>query len=96
MGYKIQYGHTMTKTFLRESERKNIRIPSIKWIIIACVLLLAVYLSGAGYLDFLIPGNKEVTAAAFSAMVEDVQNGKHVNTAFTEFCLEILDNAQTK
>lgn len=96
MGYKIQYGKTMTKTFLRESEHKSIRIPAMKWIIIACVFLLVVYISSAGYLDFLIPGNKEVTTTAFSAMVDDVQNGKSVNAAFTEFCLEILEDAQTK
>lgn len=94
MGYKIQYGQTMTKVFIQETKNKDIRMPAMKWIVLTCALFLAIYLGGSGYLDFLIPGNKEATTAAFTSMVEDVQDGKSVKDAFTAFCLEILDDAQ--
>lgn len=94
MGYKIQYGQTMTKVILKESRKDHRKIPAIKWIVVTCVLFLGVYLASAGYLDFLIPGNKEVTTAAFSEMVEDIQEGESVKEAFMTFCMEILDGAQ--
>lgn len=95
MSYQIQYGQTMTKTVIAETRNNAKRSPAIKWIGFSCVLLFVVFLGSAGYLDFLIPGDKEVTTAAFESMVEDVRAGESVKDAVAAFCLEILDSAQT-
>ena len=95
MGYQIQYGQTMKKLMIREQQRTYKNTPAIKWILMCLVLLLIAFLGNSGYLDFMIPGNKEVTTAAFELMITNVREGERVANAFTGFCLEILYNAQS-
>lgn len=92
MGYQIQYGQTMVKRKVIDHETDVNKPPLVKWIIISMVILVAVFLGNSGYLDFIIPGDKDITTAAFSAMIKDVQEGESINEAITAFCLEILDN----
>lgn len=42
----------------------------------------------------LIPGDAEVTIAAFSSMVEQIQAGEPIGDAVTAFCGEIIENGQ--
>lgn len=94
MGYRLEYGATVVKIPTQEStfNRKNAR--SVKWIAAGCILLSLTILGKIGCLDFLIPGDKEVTKQAFSAMVDNVREGEDVKTAVTAFCMEILNRAE--
>ena len=94
MGYRIHYGHMLIKEEIRQREEKRkTRLPAK--LIVACSIVLVITILGkTGCLDFLIPGDKEVTKQAFSAMVENVRDGEDVKSAITAFCVEILDHAE--
>ena len=95
MAYHIRYGKTTVKeriACLRSSE--NFKL--YNWIFVG-ILTVAISLLGRfGALDFLIPGDREITKAAFQTMVEDVREGEHVSDALTAFCEEILAGADYK
>ncbi len=95
MAYQVRYGQTMIKQPIRERMRAGRKTPALKWIALCLILLVAVFLGNSGYLDFLIPGDNAVTTAAFESMVTHVREGVAVKDAFTEFCLQILNGAQT-
>lgn len=93
MGYRIQYGETMTKEFINEAVCKK-KVPVITWILIGSFMLA--FILGyriEGMREFLIPGNPDVTEAAVNAFVEDVREGEPIGEAITAFCLEIIENA---
>lgn len=94
MGYRIQYGQTIIKVPLCETSCKRKATIPMKWIAAGCILLALMLLGRAGCLDFLIPGDTEITKHAFSSMVEEVREGEDVKTAITAFCVEILNGAE--
>lgn len=94
MGYRIQYGQTVIKESLYETTLKKKPTAPIKWIAAGCILLALTLLGRTGGLDFLIPGNKEITKQAFSSMVDEVRDGEDIKTAITAFCVEILNGAK--
>ncbi len=94
MSYQIQYGGSSAERYFKrkyKSKRPG-RLPL--WIGFCCILLAITLLGKLGYLDFLIPGSREITRSAFIEMVSDVQQGTDVKTAVTAFCQEILDGAE--
>ena len=94
MGYRLEYGSTIVKKPVHESAFTQKGAGPFKWIAVGCILLSLTILGKTGCLDFLIPGDKEVTKQAFSAIVADVRDGEDVKTAITAFCMEILNGAE--
>ena len=94
MGYRIRYGQTAVKEVIAQTQLQKEKKLSLKWIAVVCVMIAITILGKTGCLDFLIPGDKEVTRQAFSSMVENVREGENVKTAITAFCMEILNNAE--
>lgn len=91
MSYSIEYDPEKNKLYPQKSERKH------KWLIIALVAMISLFFlqkidSKHVLKSFLIPGDPEITSAAFSSMVEDIREGDTVANAVTAFCLEIIDN----
>lgn len=95
MGYQIQYGQTMKRKIIFDQKKKTNSSMSIKLVILGLLITLSIFLGNSGYLDFMIPGNKEATTAAFESMIQDVQNGENVKEAITAFCLEILEGSNS-
>lgn len=97
MAYRIQYNPEQNKKYpimLASAVRK-------RWLVgaaITAVLLLGLAVQNEGEFlkSWLLPGDPEVTEAAFSAMVEDIRAGESLGDAVTAFCLEIMDHAQIK
>lgn len=93
MGYRIDYGQPFDPKYPMPS--RHSRLP---WMVCAALLLFTLLTNlywpegRAALLDILIPGDPEITAAAFSGMLEDVQAGEDITNAVTAFCREILDN----
>lgn len=93
MGYRIDYGQPFDQKYPMPSRRS--RLP---WMVCGALLLFALLTNlywpegRAALRDILIPGDPEVTAAAFSGMMEDIRTGEDVTGAVTAFCREILDN----
>lgn len=94
MGYQIHYAEASVIKIPVAEQLVSKRSGSGRWIIICIIVLSLVFAGKFGYLDFLIPGDKDVTRQAFSTMVEDVKEGGSVRSAVTAFCQEILDNAE--
>jgi len=94
MGYQIQYGQGMVKTYVPERKKFKTTRKQI-WIICVCLmLLLAIILcSRDNVQNFLLPGNGEVTRAAISKMVSALKAGAPFADSFEVFCREIVDGA---
>ena len=94
MGYRIQYGETATKEFLTEASAKGkTAIRAISVLIVCCILLFVLFGKFDKVIDAVVPGDKDVTKAAFSGFVDDLRQGDSVTQAFAAFCREIVDNA---
>lgn len=95
MGYQIMY-----------SPEDNHKYPTIKsrrkhrWLI-PVVISVALFISAGipkvrNHLEYLlIPGDTQITKAAFSAMLEQIKTGEPINEAVTAFCREIIENGKT-
>ena len=93
MSYKVQYGKSLKQEHLIKI-RKITDFPVAKWVIISFLSVLVAILARFGYLDFMIPGDREVTKTAFQAMVEDVREGYSMKDAIAAFCGEIIAGAE--
>lgn len=94
MGYRIQYGQTMTKTPI--ADKKILRKPKkLRLLIPVCIIFLIalMWIKKDTLRDFLIPGDEAVTEAAVADFVKDLRTGENFSDAITAFCQEIIENA---
>lgn len=82
MSYSIDYNPELHKNY--PMKRKKMILKPLG---ITICLLSAVYMIYSfGLINFLIPGDPDVTVSAFSEMVDGVQNGQPVSDAVYMFC----------
>ena len=96
MGYMIYYGKECEAEHnwnTRSNGRHKRRI--IAAVIICAALLAAAMGKTDAMQNLLIPGNPEVTKAAFAQFSDDIRNGEHLDEAITAFCREIINHAVT-
>ena len=94
MGYKIQYSQTGESVRVAPKKYNQLRYIIIVCILIACCLALYVVdVKEVAILDYFLPGNPEVTKAAFFSFAEDLRSGLTFSDAVTAFCREIIENA---
>ena len=94
MGYRIKYGETVTKEILSDCERKPTFITGFIWIsIVCCVVSFIISRHKDEVVNFLLPGDKEVTKAAITTFTENLREGEGFADAAIAFCKEIVDNA---
>lgn len=94
MGYTIRYGvdSSAEAAWKRKAGRKHRRFWGFAAILTAFVILT--FLGFAGKLEWLlIPGDPEITKAAFSQFTENLRGGESVKDAMVAFCREIIDGA---
>lgn len=89
MSYRIQYD-TKKHPWQKRLKRLKYVLP----VGIICLSLLTLGYFGMDKLQFLLPGEPSVTAAALDNMANSLQEGETLQEAITAFCREILDNAQ--
>lgn len=94
MGYTIQYGSTGKLEGNWLSHQKKRKAHKAKWIVLS-ILGLALFFSlkSEAVQNFLIPGDPEVTKAAFLQFTEDIKGGEQFQNAVYTFCREIIDHA---
>ena len=88
MAYKIQYidSHLTKKVESR-------RTLYIKWIAITVVVFVVAGMMRLDAVqDFLIPGNPEITKAAFSTFTQELKAGERFNDAAAAFCRQIIES----
>ncbi len=61
--------------------------------VLICAVLVAFGFLGMEKLQFLLPGDPAVTAAALENMADSLQNGQEFSDAVLTFCREVLQNA---
>ena len=91
MAYKIEYTPEVSHRY-PSAQRKKKR-QSGKLILSLLVLAAALWIRLKGVPDFLIPGDRDITSAAASSLLEHVQDGMPVGEAVTVFCRQIIDGA---
>lgn len=95
MSYTIQYGSSgkLEDDWNVQYRREKGHI--IKRVLL-CILGLAflISLKFETVQNFLIPGDAEVTKAAFFQFTEDIQSGEQFKDAVYTFCREIIDHAE--
>ena len=94
MGYSIEYGasgplETAWRAGRKKQKRRNIIVIALG------IIILALLFSGQirAVQDFMIPGNPDVTRAAFAQFTEDLRLGTSFSNAINTFCREIIDHA---
>ena len=86
MAYQIRYEDTAV---IKKTKPQQKIISA--WIVSLCVVaLLAGSLRLESVQNFLIPGDPEVTKAAFSAFTRNLENGDSFTDAATAFCRQII------
>ena len=88
MAYQIRYTDaSMVK------QDKIVRKPNVKLAIFACfALLLVSLLQIKSVQNFFIPGDPEVTKAAFTSFTQELRAGKRLGDAITTFCRQVIES----
>ena len=95
MGYHIQYGQTMVKEEIKSKSysKRTKYIVGIAATVALCMIF--VWAGGTKWLRALfIPGDPDVTQAAFAGFVSDIRSGSSMGEAVTGFCREIIEGAK--
>ena len=91
MGYRIQYQPELNNKYLIKSKRKTDKQILLYISILSCLaILLTVPVCRHWLWEFLIPGDAQLTSAAFSEMLNLLKSGEDLSDAVTAFCKEIL------
>ncbi len=94
LGYRIQYG-PMAKGEVQWNRKRIGRLKAkTMWLLAVLSILLLAVAQRHGILEkLLIPGNPEVTKAAYIQFKQDVKEGEPVGEAITAFCRTVIENA---
>ena len=93
MGYRILYDNDNMQIAAIATKKSGTRI-------IAVLLILTLMVGGLKLIGwdrlkyYLLPGDPDVTQAAFCSMMENIKTGATVKDAVTAFCVEIIENAR--
>lgn len=95
MGYRIVYGEDPGKKFGTGSRCSRFGILTVCCFLLFLLLTNLFWPAGKQMLwELCIPGDAELTAAAFETMVEDIRVGEPISDALTAFCREVIDGAE--
>lgn len=92
MGYRIEYGTGTSDGVFRKIESSKKRM----WIAIMAVTIIFIlcYSQRSKLLDFILPGDPDVTKEAIGVFINDLKEGERASDAFSAFCKVIIDGAQ--
>ena len=89
MSYQIQYEPDKNRKYPTKMAKKSNLTGGIMITVILIVCLSIGLRTG-----WLIPGDPDVTKAAFSEMVDMLKRGEPVYDSVTVFCTEVLEHGQ--
>lgn len=89
MSYCVEYNPELKN---RYPELKKPRVIVPVGAFFCCILAIAALyiITTSGVLRYLIPGDPDVTTAAFETLVDEIGAGEPVREAFVDFCKEII------
>ena len=92
MSYNITYNPDLKRRYPVRRKNKYKPLNIVLILLICCVTVYG--LTRSGILRYFIPGDPEITVAAFSTMVQRVGQGETVGNAVVEFCKEIINEGR--
>lgn len=95
MGYQIVYNPEDNHKYPTHIRKKR-KVKMIPLILFASILVLGSRQIRGKLEQWLIPGDPQVTKAAFSLMMEDLRDGESFGDAVTAFCNEIIAGNENK
>ena len=94
MAYNIRYGADAVKYEIMERNTAYNNL-TVAFITAACAVAMGIFLLRTPQVrDYLMPGDKAVTKAALTEMVQDIRHGENITEALTAFCKEIISHAE--
>ncbi|MBR4016518.1 MAG: hypothetical protein IKK11_01755 [Oscillospiraceae bacterium] len=91
MGYTVEYNPELTKRYPKPKVTGH-KIPVI--LIVSIILVIGIYLlTRDAIIELLVPGDTQVTTAAFSEMMGQIAAGESFKDAFFAFCEDIISNS---
>lgn len=95
MGYRIVYNPETESKYPMMKQKPNMR----KWpvlVLAASVLLITLVKPELREkaAEWILPGDPEVTKAAFNLMLDEIRSGDEISDAVTAFCKEIMGHEQ--
>ena len=92
MSYCVEYNPELKNRY-PTSKKPSVKLP-VKALLCCGAAIIAVYMiASSGVLQYLIPGDPEVTTEAFSDLLNEIGEGEPVREAFIDFCKEIIFSA---
>lgn len=89
MGYSVEYNPELRKNY--PQKRENMPKIQMKWLLMGVIICVGIYiLFGTGFIKLFIPGDPEITVAAFSDMVQRVSTGEPVTEAVFGFVRDVV------
>ncbi len=88
MSYHVEYNPELGKRY--PSIPKQRRKPAAAIMLLLAVVIASYAFFQNGLIRYLIPGDPEVTTAAFSTLVERIGEGDSVRESLVGFCQEII------
>jgi hypothetical protein len=90
VGYRIEYGPVKK---LRGVEKRISSVSSLIGLLLLLMILCFSQYGSTVLKEVLIPGDPEITVAAFSDMTDQLCNGTELQEAILCFCVDILEGA---
>ena len=90
MSYCIEYNPELKKRYPTTKKRRG--RPQFFVVLLLAISVAAYIFIRHNIIRYIIPGDAEVTTAAFSTMVEKIGDGDSVGDAFFAFCRDIVDS----
>ncbi len=91
MAYVIRYKRQGKKKYPRRNLNIKNRMPILfcMGVLIVCIVISAYH----GGLSWMVPGDPDVTAPAFTEFMNALSNGDSFGDAVTVFCREVIQGA---
>ncbi len=90
MGYTVEYNPELTKRYPTEKYQSK-KTPII--LIVSLILIIGLYITTRESIyQLMIPGDPQVTTAAFSEMMDQIAAGESLKDSFFAFCEDIISH----
>ena len=94
VSYKIEYeGQNFAVTSEKHHKKLNYRGLAFLVLTVIVVIVWVITPVRTAVLDRILPGNGPVTRQAAGDMFQSLKDGAGFREAFTDFCIEIFENA---
>ena len=94
MSYKIEYvGRDFEHFKLHNNKKRILRSLFVLSAVVIATVVLIITPVRTTLLDYILPGNGPVTRQAAGDMIQSLKGGESFREAFTDFCIEIFENA---